>query len=223
MSEVKLGKVFVIEGADGSGKTGTAKALVERFNSEGMNFTYLRDPGSSAFGESVRDIVRSADIEPYTQLLMYSACRHEMVMKHLIPLIKEGKNVIIDRFTLSTVVYQGFLDNLMDEVNALIQMQLQQVSLVMEPFKLNVIYLHVHPDVSRQRTQARLTDTPDRSETKDDEFTVKLIDAYKELIDRYNERYGEGFIPVIYTSYKDQATVIDECHDVIVNILTKQN
>lgn len=103
------GLFITFEGIDGSGKTTqlhlTAKILRER----GYEVVESREPGGTLLAEKVRNLVLNPDLPltTTTQTLLYLAARSEHTDKLLLPAIKGGKIVLCDRFSDSTVVYQG--------------------------------------------------------------------------------------------------------------------
>lgn len=112
------GVFIVLEGGEGSGKSTQARLLYTRLMQEGALPLLLHEPGGTALGEQVRRLLmaergggqqrRQGGIEPLTELLLFSAARAELVNKVLHPALEEGRTVICDRFTPSTVAYQGY-------------------------------------------------------------------------------------------------------------------
>lgn len=102
------GKLIVIEGPDGSGKTSVAKRLVLTF----PDLVYLREPGHTKIGESIRELIftYSGREVPLVRTLLFSAARVALVANEILPLLEQGKNVLLDRFTMSTYVYQALAD-----------------------------------------------------------------------------------------------------------------
>jgi dTMP kinase len=102
--------VFVcFEGIDGAGKTTQALRLVERLNAEGVPAERVFDPGTTRVGQSIREILLSSD-EPMSrmaQMLLFSAARAELA-EHIARRIADGAVIICDRWLLSTLVYQGY-------------------------------------------------------------------------------------------------------------------
>lgn len=101
-----------IEGCDGSGKTTQAKILQRSLENQGYEVILTKEPGGSKFGELVRSIILSSEIEDsMTEFLLLSAARRDHVLeiqKHL----ANNKIVITDRFSDSSIAYQGYAKGL---------------------------------------------------------------------------------------------------------------
>ena len=99
---------IVFEGPDGAGKSSQALALLKRMESIGYQVILTREPGGTQLGESLRTALKySAQIEPLSALLLFMAARSELVETVIQPAVNENVHVISDRFTASTIAYQG--------------------------------------------------------------------------------------------------------------------
>lgn len=101
------GKFIVIEGPDGIGKTTTIELLKDKFKNND-NVVFLNDPSTLPEIEPIRKLVKTMNVSPTTDLFLFLAARKELNSIILDYLIK-GKIIICDRYTLSTLVYQGQL------------------------------------------------------------------------------------------------------------------
>ena len=102
---------ITFEGLDFSGKTTQAKLLLQRLEQEGRAVVFLREPGGTKISERIRSILLTRDhvaMDQVTELLLFSASRAQLVSEVILPALKEGKVVICDRFSDSTVAYQGW-------------------------------------------------------------------------------------------------------------------
>lgn len=100
------GKLLVLEGGVGCGKTTQAMLLREYLT----GWEFFREPGSTPFGEKVREAVQGMngyEVDKYAALLAYSAARANLVRRVVFPALVEGKNVVLDRYWYSTFAYQG--------------------------------------------------------------------------------------------------------------------
>ena len=108
------GNFITLEGIDGSGKTTQGKILKEKLNKIGKEVLFTREPGGVKGAEEIRELLVQGDKDRWsniTEILLFFASRRHHLEKTLLPAINEGKIVICDRFTDSTIIYQG-RDNL---------------------------------------------------------------------------------------------------------------
>jgi dTMP kinase len=99
--------VFItLEGIDRSGKTTQARLLAEAL---GPHSLLLREPGGTEAGERVRELLADPDLEldAMSELLLFGAARAELVTRAIRPALEAGRHVVCDRFTDSTLAYQG--------------------------------------------------------------------------------------------------------------------
>ena len=118
MKKITNGLLVILEGGEGVGKTTQAKALVDYYNSQGYSAKYFREPGGNKLAEDIRNLVLYNEMDPTTETLLMSAARNINVQTNILPALRAGDIVILDRFTHSTRVYQGILKNCnMDFIN----------------------------------------------------------------------------------------------------------
>jgi dTMP kinase len=105
------GLFLSFEGGEGSGKSLQAKRLYDELTRRGRDALLTREPGGTAAGERIREIVLHAQeiaLSPEAQVLLYSTARAENVREVIRPALDAGKIVIADRFFDSTMAYQGY-------------------------------------------------------------------------------------------------------------------
>ena len=102
---------IVIEGADGSGKTTTAKLLVDRLNELGRKAIYVANPGTTELGLKVRDIIKTQKLQPLEYTYLFSGVMYNLVNEFVIPAKESGDIIVMDRWCRSTFIYQGFYEN----------------------------------------------------------------------------------------------------------------
>lgn len=105
------GPVFVsFEGGDGSGKTTQASMLSSAMIDAGYPTILVHDPGSTSFGNYIRQYIKNQDrlLCNEAELLVFGAARSQLVSEKIRPALGEGTNVIADRYTDSTLAYQGY-------------------------------------------------------------------------------------------------------------------
>lgn len=101
--------LITFEGIDGSGKSTQARLLVEHLRSEGHSVLLVREPGGTALSERIRTLLLdpTLDIEPFAELLLFSAARTQLVTEKIRPALHAHQIVVCDRFYDSTTAYQG--------------------------------------------------------------------------------------------------------------------
>lgn len=105
------GMLITFEGGDGSGKSTHAELFKNYLSGKNIGFFATREPGGTDFSEAVRALskdIRFKDKSINSELLLFEAARADIVEKRVIPALKEGKVVIMDRFYDSTTAYQSF-------------------------------------------------------------------------------------------------------------------
>ena len=109
-TEPYRGLFVTFEGIDGSGKTTQMRLLAARLREAGHEVLQTYEPGGTPIGTQVRRILLDAanqDLCPTAELLLYFACRAQNVEQWILPALRDGQVVLSDRFTDSTLVYQG--------------------------------------------------------------------------------------------------------------------
>ncbi len=115
MHGVKRGVFISFEGVEGSGKTTQAKRLVEWLLSKKISHISVREPGSTAVGEAIREILLNSkyrEMHSRCEVLLFLAARSQLIYEQILPAIKEKKVVVSDRFADSTFAYQIYARNL---------------------------------------------------------------------------------------------------------------
>lgn len=104
------GVFITLEGPEGSGKSTHSNLLVAYLRKRGYSVLHTREPGGTPFGEKIRKVLLSPgnEISPLSEMLLYQACRYELINKVILPALKKGKLVICDRFLDATIAYQGY-------------------------------------------------------------------------------------------------------------------
>lgn len=108
---LKNGYFITFEGIDGSGKSLQAKALFDELDERNFDVLFARDPGGPILAEKIRSIILDRSHTSMTstsELMLYEAARSQLVEEVIRPALVDGKIVICDRFTDSTIAYQGY-------------------------------------------------------------------------------------------------------------------
>jgi dTMP kinase len=103
------GLFVTFEGGEGAGKSTQVSRLREHLESLGRRVIQAREPGATAFGEALRELLLSSSkLSTRTEMLLFLSARSELVDKVIKPALESGIDVICDRFIDSTIAYQGY-------------------------------------------------------------------------------------------------------------------
>jgi dTMP kinase len=102
---------FSFDGIDGAGKSTQVRLLCDALRGAGRDVVQCRDPGSTALGERIREVLLDVDsgiaFSRRSEMLLYMAARAQLVEEIIRPALAAGQIVVSDRFLLANVVYQG--------------------------------------------------------------------------------------------------------------------
>ncbi len=104
------GKIITFEGLDGSGKSTQVEKLTRSLRAHGLSVTVTREPGGTAAGERIREVLlhsATAGLSPLAEMALMFASRAQHVHEVILPALAEGRIVLCDRLTDSTEAYQG--------------------------------------------------------------------------------------------------------------------
>lgn len=110
---------ITLEGIEGSGKSTQIPAIVNHLESKGYKCVVTREPGGTAVGGQIRAVLLNPEnkaMDPMAELMLYEADRAQHVSEVIRPSLKSGNIVICDRFSDSTVVYQGAARGIAPEI-----------------------------------------------------------------------------------------------------------
>lgn len=167
------GKFITLEGIDGAGKSTHLAWLAGLLGDRGIEVKVTREPGGTAFGESLRHMLLEGrePLHPETETLMIFAARREHLDKVILPALQAGIWVICDRFTDATFAYQAGGSGVAWEKVELLEKwthpeQQPDVTLLFD----------VSPEVGRSRSER--VRRPDRFEQEKDEFYRRVRQSY---------------------------------------------
>lgn len=173
------GLVIALEGQDGTGKSTVINAITGYFDEMGLDYINAREPGSTDIGEKIRDILAdkaNKDMDYHTEALLFAASRSELYDKVIKPNVRKGTSVILDRFLLSSLAYQGIVRGLgVDEV-----MKINDFFL--EGFRPDLTIL-MDLDAKKSYERLKKLGELDRIESLGEDFQEKVHLAYLKLYD----------------------------------------
>jgi dTMP kinase len=161
-----------IDGGDGSGKSTQLELLCEWLRREGHDVLACRDPGSTALGEAVRNILldrHDLHIDRRSEMLLYMAARAQMVEEVIRPALAASKTVVSDRYLLANVVYQGYGGGL--DVDMLWEVGRVATAGLMP--ELTIVL-----DVPGEVAAARMARPLDRMEKQGDAFHARVREGF---------------------------------------------
>ena len=174
------GKFIVIEGIDGCGKTTQIDEITKWLPKSGLieknsKLITTREPGGSLLGKKLRKLIldnnKKNKPSSLAELLLYSADRAEHVSKIIAPALKNNDWVISDRFSDSTLAYQGYGRN----INLDIIKSIESIVCQGEYPDLT-FFLEISPEESVSR---RKHEVPDRIESEGIKFLEKVNEGFK--------------------------------------------
>lgn len=201
-----------LEGGEGSGKTTQINRLVDMLSERGYDVVITREPGGTPEAESIRNLLVQRDggnWNAMAEVLLLFAARSMHIEKLIKPALNDGKIVICDRFTDSTLAYQGFGRGLaLDKIK-----EIERISI--NEFKPDLTFiLDIDVRTGLNRSNARLSEedageqTEDRFERLDIEFHERLREGFLETA-----RQNEGRCYIL-----NAAQSMDHLSDEIKNI-----
>jgi dTMP kinase len=168
-----------LEGIDGSGKTTQAKLLAKAL---GDQVVLVREPGGTETGERIRELLKdpSLELDPLAELLLFCAARAELVAQVVSPAREQARDVVCDRFSDSSVAYQGVARGLgVDRVEEICDLATGGV------WPDLTILLRIDPDAAAARIGRRHAD---RFEEEGIELQRLVAEGYDEVARRHPER-----------------------------------
>ncbi len=175
------GLLVSLEGIDGCGKSTQVDLLQTRLEQSGIAHLSIREPGGTAVGEGIRQVLLQTNyvLSAETELLLYMAARSELCRQVIIPSLLGGKMVLCDRFTDSTLAYQGYGGGM--DLRWIDQLNWKVTGGRMPDLTFLL-------DLPVEEAAARRGNNPDRMEKKDLRFHKRVRKGYLEIARRSPER-----------------------------------
>lgn len=182
MESLSRGIFISIEGPDGSGKSTQIENIKEFLGKKGIDFVFTREPGGTAIGERIREIIldkQYKEMDYMTEAMLYAAARAQDVAQVIKPALEAGKVVICDRFIDSSLAYQGYGRGLGDAVGIIngfaVGSMMPDITFLMK----------LDPRVGKHRIKEELQD---RLEAEKEAFHMEVYKGYLQLEKKYPER-----------------------------------
>jgi dTMP kinase len=181
MHGIRRGVFISFEGVEGSGKTTQARSLVSWLDEQDIPNVFVREPGSTEIGESIRTILLNPEykkMHPKCEVMLFLAARSQLVYEKIIPALSAKKVVVSDRFSDSTMAYQTYARDMPER---LLSIFLRFATAAVKP-DLTLLF---DIDVSEGRTRGVFDD---RMETEDVAYHERVRDGYMRLARRAKKR-----------------------------------
>lgn len=176
------GLLISFEGIDGCGKTTQARLLADRLDGLQARPLLVREPGGTAAGEHLRALLlnQAVNLSLEAEILLFAAARTELVREAVAPALAAGRPVICDRFTDSTLAYQGYGSGGDREW---IKVLNQRAACGLRPRCTFLL------DLPAEEAAARRRGTGDRVENHEPAFHQRVRQGYLDLAGKDRDRF----------------------------------
>ena len=206
MSSLNNAKFITFEGIDGCGKSTQARLLLDHMNNSGVETILVREPGGTNISESIREILlhsSSSQMGDRTESLLMTANRAQLTQEVIVPNIDQGKFVIADRYSDSTLAYQGGGRNL--DIEWLIELNNYATFTLLPDI---TFFVDIRPEEALRRKDS----DKDRIEGEGIELQTRVRKTYQILAERFNDRY------VIIDGYAEKGDI----HQKVLNEMKRR-
>ena len=184
------GRFITFEGMDGCGKTTQLRLLAKHLRERGESVVETVEPGGTEIGQQIRRILldpANTAIHPRTELLLYFGSRAQNVEQVIRPAIAAGQTVLCDRFTDSTLVYQGCGRGL----DSQIVLDLDRIACQgLKPGLTVLIDIDLETSLNRARRRNQRTDSSEsRIDEEENAFHERVRRGYLALAAQERERF----------------------------------
>ncbi|WMI81459.1 dTMP kinase [Anaerotignum sp. MB30-C6] len=174
-----------VEGSDGSGKSTQIKKIEEYLKSRNQEILLTREPGGTLISEKIRELLldpTNKEMTAKTEMLLYAGARTQHLEEFILPNLQQGRSILSDRFTDSSIAYQGFGRGLGDMVAEVNYIATGGISPDI------TFFLDLSPEAGIARKKAEVDHTMDRLELEKQEFHQRVYDGYKALCNLHEQR-----------------------------------
>ena len=199
-TSISKGKFISFEGIDACGKSTQVKLLLNEMNTSSNKTILVREPGGSTISEEIRDILLNSklnEMSDRTEALLMTGSRAQLTYEKIMSNLDEGKNVIADRYSDSTLAYQGGGRGL--DIEWLIKLN-QFATYNLSPDVTFLIDLHPEEAIKRKDIEN------DRIEKAGIDLQINVRNAYLEIAKQSSNRVylvdGEQDTKIVHENIK---------------------
>ena len=180
--------IFIsLEGIDGAGKSTFVPHIEKLFRSHGYTVVTTREPGGTPMAEKIRSVMFDTrygeeDIEPLTEVLLFSAARKQHLENFIKPHLEAGHVVICDRYVDSMIAYQGAGRGKIDEVECICDMVCG-----VDGYPDYTFYFKIPVDTANRRMNDRVEE--DYLDKEVDEYKQRVLAGYERLMAKNRKRF----------------------------------
>jgi dTMP kinase len=176
------GKFITLEGVDGAGKSTHIPVIAELLRKNGREVVITREPGGTALGEKLRELLLTQSMHAETETMLMFAARREHLEQIIKPALARGAHVLSDRFTDATFAYQSGGRGIAKEKIRILEQWVQ------EGFQPDLTLLFDLPvSISVQRLAGARD--PDRFERENADFFDRIRQAYLQRAAEFPQRF----------------------------------
>jgi dTMP kinase len=184
------GNFISFEGIDGAGKSSHIAAVAEHIRAAGITVLTTREPGGTPLSEKLRSLILNDGMDELTEALLAFAARRDHLKEVICPALARGEVVLCDRFTDSTIAYQGFGRQMPngEEILSTLERWVQRdrdTGKLVEPEL--TLWFDLDPAIAAERLKdAR---TPDRFESQASSFFNRVRQGYQSRMKQNPDRF----------------------------------
>lgn len=185
--EAMNGILISLEGPDGAGKTTVLKEILPEIKKMKRDIISTREPGGVRLAEEIRQLIldpKNTEIDSKTEMLLFAAARRLHMQEKMLPALKAGKVVIVDRFIDSSVAYQGYGRELGVEVVDWLN------NFATDGLKPDLtLYFDIDTDVALNRIMSNRADEVNRLDLERAEMHRKVRQGYLKMVEKEPQRF----------------------------------
>lgn len=207
---MRKGRLIVLEGYEGVGKTTQCRLLVEALNARGCNVVSFREPGGTVANEKIREVIMTygKDLPIQSVATLFIACKKNLLEEKIFPALAVGQTVILDRYTPSLLAYQTATGELpMGDIMTMLQL----CEADYEPD------MYIHLDTNFGIISSRLANRGGVSDTFEEQQLERSHAIYQTYGKFFNDYQGSALVNTI-----DAAASIDEVQSVILSAIERE-